>query len=248
VHPTSANGDGARGSVELARIDASGLFEGVVQAAHLPLDYEIEAAYPDGASHRRAIRMPTRRRSASSTCISRPKDGTSSSTTHSVDARVTVGGVSGVRFAVWAPNARGVSVIGDFNFWDGRMHPMRSLGASGIWELFLPDLAEGARYKFEIHAADGELRVKTDPFALQVEGMPGTAAIVYSRRMNGRTANGSPSALDARLTVSRSRSMRSTSVRGGARSKARSSAPKSSASSSPPTSRTSASRTSSCYR
>jgi 1,4-alpha-glucan branching enzyme len=182
VHPTSANGDGARGSVELARIDASGLFEGVVQAARLPLDYEIEAAYPDGASHRARdpyAYAPT----LGELDLHLAAEGRHEQLYDALGARrVTVGGVSGVRFAVWAPNARGVSVIGDFNFWDGRMHPMRSLGASGIWELFLPDLTEGARYKFEIHAADGELRVKTDPFALQVEGMPGTAATVYSRQ------------------------------------------------------------------
>ncbi len=183
VHPASANGNGgARGSVELARIDASGLFEGIVRAARLPLDYEIEAAYPDGASHRSRdpyAYAPT----LGELDLHLAAEGRHEQLYDALGAhQVSVGAVNGVRFAVWAPNARGVSIIGDFNFWDGRMHPMRSLGASGIWELFLPDLAEGARYKFEIHTADGELRVKTDPFARQVETMPGTAAIVYSRQ------------------------------------------------------------------
>ena len=62
-------------------------------------------------------------------------------------------GVSGVQVAVWAPNARRVSVIGDFNRWDGRRHPMRVRGTTGIWELFIPGLGEGALYKFEIKAA-----------------------------------------------------------------------------------------------
>ena len=59
-------------------------------------------------------------------------------------------GVAGTAFAVWAPNAAGVSVVGDFNGWDGRLHPMRSMGGSGIWELFVPEVGEGTRYKFEI--------------------------------------------------------------------------------------------------
>src|SRR5919197_1010147 len=74
-----------------------------------------------------------------------------------------VDGVTGTAFAVWAPNARAISVVGDFNSWDGRLHPMRSLGVSGIWELFVPDLELGARYKFELRTRDGQLRLKADP-------------------------------------------------------------------------------------
>jgi 1,4-alpha-glucan branching enzyme len=77
-----------------------------------------------------------------------------------------VAGVRGVHFAVWAPNARRVSVVGDFNHWDGRVHPMRHRGSSGVWELFLPGLEEGAIYKFEIRARSGPLPfLKADPFA-----------------------------------------------------------------------------------
>ena len=65
-------------------------------------------------------------------------------------------GVFGTSFAVWAPTARSLSVVGDFNSWDGRLHAMRSLGLSGVWELFLPDVGPGARYKYEIVTADGE--------------------------------------------------------------------------------------------
>src|ERR1700690_2330356 len=67
----------------------------------------------------------------------------------------TVEGVRGVHFAVWAPNARNVSVIGDFNDWDGRRHPMGARGTSGIWELFMPDIGEGEIYKFEIKTQQG---------------------------------------------------------------------------------------------
>jgi 1,4-alpha-glucan branching enzyme len=89
-----------------------------------------------------------------------------------------LGGVRGVAFAVWAPSATRVSVVGDFNGWDGRYHPMRSLGASGVWEIFIPDLAEGALYKFEIRDSLGNPRVKTDPYGTRFEGPPGNAAIV----------------------------------------------------------------------
>jgi len=75
-------------------------------------------------------------------------------------------GVAGTAFAVWAPNAKGVRVVGDWNFWDGRVHPMRSLGSSGVWELFIPGVEPGARYKYEIVAADERLTLKADPFAL----------------------------------------------------------------------------------
>ena len=87
-------------------------------------------------------------------------------------------GVRGTAFAVWAPAARSVSVVGDFNSWDGRLHPMRSLGATGIWELFLPDVGAGARYKYEILTADGELVLKADPYAQEAEMPPQTASVV----------------------------------------------------------------------
>ena len=89
------------------------------------------------------------------------------------------GPVIGTAFAVWAPNALGVRVIGDFNYWDGVAHPMRSLGASGIWELFIPGVQAGARYKFQILGRDGIWRSKADPVAAYAEQPPATASIVY---------------------------------------------------------------------
>ncbi len=74
-------------------------------------------------------------------------------------------GVKGVGFAVWAPNARRVSVVGEFNGWDGRLFPMRSLGSSGIWEIFVPGIGSGELYKFEILTREGHLRIKSDPLA-----------------------------------------------------------------------------------
>jgi len=89
-----------------------------------------------------------------------------------------LGGVKGVAFAVWAPAAARVSLIGELNGWDGRYHPMRSIGASGIWEIFIPGLTEGALYKFEIRDSRGGIRIKSDPYGARFEGPPGNAAIV----------------------------------------------------------------------
>jgi 1,4-alpha-glucan branching enzyme len=88
-------------------------------------------------------------------------------------------GVEGVVFRVWAPNAERASVIGDFNRWDGRVHQMSSLGASGVWELFIPGLGAGALYKFELrNRQTGALVAKVDPYARRLEQRPATAAIV----------------------------------------------------------------------
>ncbi len=87
-------------------------------------------------------------------------------------------GVSGVLFAVWAPSATRVSVLGDFNQWDGRRHPMRTRGVSGIWEIFIPHLKPGTLYKFEIRTQDGTLLIKSDPFAFAFEKRPRTAGVV----------------------------------------------------------------------
>ncbi|MEI6463641.1 MAG: 1,4-alpha-glucan branching protein GlgB [Verrucomicrobiota bacterium] len=90
----------------------------------------------------------------------------------------TLEGVPGVSFAVWAPSAARISVVGNFNHWDGRCHPMRSLGSSGVWELFVPGLGEGELYKFELRDQRGEVHLKTDPYGTYFEGPPNNAAIV----------------------------------------------------------------------
>ncbi len=89
-----------------------------------------------------------------------------------------LGEVPGVSFAVWAPNATRVSVVGNFNGWDARYHPMRPLGASGVWELFVPGLGEGELYKFAIWDKAGSMRMKTDPYGTSFEAPPNNAAIV----------------------------------------------------------------------
>ena len=111
--------------------------------------------------------------------------------------------VPGVSFAVWAPNARRVSVVGDFNNWDGRRHMMRLRPEAGVWEIFVPHLIEGDLYKFEIKTRDGQIRLKADPYAFRAELRPETASIVqgiapvYSSRPERKAAN----ALDAPISV-----------------------------------------------
>ena len=93
-----------------------------------------------------------------------------------------IDGVAGASFAVWAPNAQRVSVVGDFNQWDGRCHAMRMLGASGVWEIFIPGVGLGAHYKFEIRDAHGHVKLNTDPFGFFFEVAPKQAAIVWDTK------------------------------------------------------------------
>ncbi|BAJ30844.1 MULTISPECIES: 1,4-alpha-glucan branching enzyme [Kitasatospora] len=94
----------------------------------------------------------------------------------------TVDGVAGTAFAVWAPNAVGVRVIGSFNHWDGTAHPMRSLGSSGVWEVFLPGVGEGERYKYQILTRHGQRLEKADPLARAAQCPPDTASVVTVSR------------------------------------------------------------------
>ena len=87
-------------------------------------------------------------------------------------------GIVGTLFAVWAPNAQRVSVVGDFNYWDGRKHLMESRGSSGVWELFIPGVEAGALYKYELYCQDGMTRMKSDPYAFQMQLRPETASVV----------------------------------------------------------------------
>ena len=91
---------------------------------------------------------------------------------------VEANGVDGVRFAVWAPNARAVSVVGDFNSWERDAHQMRCLGDSGVWEVFVPGIGAGEVYKYEIQTASNETLFKSDPYAFHAEVPPRSASIV----------------------------------------------------------------------
>ncbi|MFN7139193.1 MAG: GlgB N-terminal domain-containing protein, partial [Limisphaerales bacterium] len=91
-----------------------------------------------------------------------------------------IDGIWGTSFAVWAPNAQRISVVGEFNQWDGRRHPMRLLGASGVWEIFIPNVGEGTHYKYEIKDIHGNIVLKTDPYGFFFEAAPKNASIVWN--------------------------------------------------------------------
>jgi 1,4-alpha-glucan branching enzyme len=164
--------------VEATLKDASGLWEALLPQAKLPLDYELEIEYADGTFTVRDpyAFLPT----LGDLDLYLLQQGQLEQLYEKLGAHVReIGGVVGTAFAVWAPNARSVSVVGDFNSWDGRLHPMRSLGSSGIWELFVPGIEEGTTYKFELHTQDGRLRLKADPLAFAAEVPPANASIVH---------------------------------------------------------------------
>src|SRR5271163_2778223 len=161
-------------------IDPAGLFEGSVEGRISIFPYQLEIHYPDGNSitiYDPYSFMPT----LGELDIYLWGEQKDDRAYNKLGAHLReVSGIAGASFAVWAPNARGVSVVGDCNGWDGRLHMMRSLGSSGIWELFIPDVAPGARYKFEIRTPDGGLEIKADPFAAAAELPPATASVVYA--------------------------------------------------------------------
>ncbi len=156
-----------------------GVWEGVVEGEDLPLSYELEVRYPDGNAYTQQdpYRFPP---TIGELDLHLLGEGRHETLYEKLGAHpAEVDGIAGVAFAVWAPSARSVSVVGDWNGWDGRIHPMRSLGASGVWELFLPDVADWAAYRFEIRTQDGSLRVKSDPFAFHTETPPANASKVF---------------------------------------------------------------------
>jgi 1,4-alpha-glucan branching enzyme len=169
-------------AVEAKLKDPDGLWEAMLPKAELPLDYELEVEYPDGSTY--TLRdpysfLPT----LGELDLHLALEGRHEELYARLGAHVrAVQGVVGTSFAVWAPNARGVSVVGDFNSWDGRLHPMRSLGSSGIWELFVPDVEPGTAYKFEIHTPENRLLLKADPLAFATEVPPKTASVVYESK------------------------------------------------------------------
>ncbi|HZD88380.1 MAG TPA: hypothetical protein VE088_10265, partial [Gaiellaceae bacterium] len=170
-------GKAARVEAELK--DPAGLWEALLPKARLPLEYELEVEYPDGNTF--TLRdpyafLPT----LGELDLHLAMEGRHEHLYERLGAHVReIDGVVGTAFAVWAPNARSVSVVGDFNSWDGRLHPMRSLGSSGIWELFVPGVEDGQKYKFEIRTQEGRLRLKSDPVAFHTEVPPANASVVW---------------------------------------------------------------------
>jgi 1,4-alpha-glucan branching enzyme len=170
----------AKPKFELQRIHKGGLFEGVTRSASRVYAYDLVITNQQG--HKRRTRdafsfLPTLGESD----LFLFGKGDERRIYEKLGAQLRViDGVPGVSFAVWAPNAQRVSVVGDFNHWDGRWHPMRLLGASGVWEIFVPGVGEGSHYKFEVRDAHGDIKLKTDPFGFFFEVPPKNAAIVWN--------------------------------------------------------------------
>jgi 1,4-alpha-glucan branching enzyme len=157
-----------------------GLFE-LALPGRTPFPYRLRVTDPDGARREAEdpYRFPLR---LSEFDLHLFNEGTHYRMYERMGAHpVTIDGVRGVGFAVWAPNARRASVVGVFNDWDGRRHPMRPNHASGIWELFIPGLEVGALYKFELLSPTGEPMLKSDPYAFASEVRPDTASIACGR-------------------------------------------------------------------
>ncbi|HTH47228.1 MAG TPA: 1,4-alpha-glucan branching protein GlgB [Candidatus Limnocylindria bacterium] len=174
--------DASKPSFPLERLPNTDVFEGTTGAASAVYAYDLTVT--DEAGQQRKFRdaysfWPT----LGETDLHLFNEGNHRRIYDALGAHLTtLDGVKGVSFAVWAPNARRVSVVGSFNDWDGRRHAMRLLGSSGVWEIFVPDVAEGDLYKFELLDAQGQVVVKTDPFGTFFELPPKQAAIVWDTR------------------------------------------------------------------
>jgi 1,4-alpha-glucan branching enzyme len=181
----------------LQAIDGSGVFSAVIPRRKNPFAYRLRV---DWGTHRQDMEDPYRFPPILGEMdVWLLAEGTHYRPYEKLGAHPTViDGVEGVAFAVWAPNARRVSVVGNFNSWDGRRHTMRARGASGVWEIFIPQLLAGDLYKFEIRTQGGELLLKADPFAFRAELRPDTASVVNalpalaSSSTARRQANGLP--------------------------------------------------------
>ena len=174
--------DRKKPAFELVRVGETAVFEGVTSKATQVYAYDLAITWADGT--RTQGRDPySFWPTVGDTDLHLFNEGNHRALGDVLGAHLTeLDGVPGTAFAVWAPNARRVSVIGSFNQWDGRRHAMRQLGSSGVWEIFVPGVAEGALYKFEILDAHGNLKVNTDPFGAFFEQPPKQAAIVWNTR------------------------------------------------------------------
>lgn len=170
--------EGETKGIPMKKIHSLGIFEEEVKSKSA-FRYQFKVTYPEKITH--LIEDPYRfLPTLSESDLFLIGKGDDHKVYHKLGSHLaTIDGVMGVRFAVWAPSARRVSLVGNHNFWNGRTHPMRLLGASGIWEIFIPGLTAGACYKYEIVGpADETPFLKTDPYALSFEAPPHHAAIV----------------------------------------------------------------------
>jgi 1,4-alpha-glucan branching enzyme len=177
VTPTHEKG---KPRLELEQLDRAGLYEGVTNGATRVYAYDLVITDYQGRVRRTRDPysfLPT----LGETDLYLFGKGDERRIYEKLGAQLrTIDGVPGTSFAVWAPNAQRVSVVGDFNGWDGRYHPMRSLGASGVWELFVPGAGEGTHYKYEVKNIHGDNVLKSDPYGFFFEAAPKNASIVWN--------------------------------------------------------------------
>ncbi len=170
----------SRPTIQLQQLDPAGLYEGTSTSAREVYAYDLVITDYQGATRRTRDPysfLPT----LGETDLFLFGKGDERRIYDKLGAKLRApDGVHGTSFAVWAPNAQRVSVLGDFNGWDGRYHPMRLLGASGVWELFVPGLGEGTHYKYEVKNIHGDLVLKADPFGFFFEAAPKNASIVWN--------------------------------------------------------------------
>jgi 1,4-alpha-glucan branching enzyme len=170
----------SRPEIKLTKIDPAGLFEGLSKKATEIYAYDVVTTWADGSVTQGRDPysfLPT----LGEQDLFLFGQGNEHRIYEKLGAQLrTFDGVHGTAFAVWAPSAKRVSVVGDFNNWDGRTHAMRSLGASGVWEIFIPGVGEGAHYKYEMVTAHDALMLKADPYAFYCEAAPKNASIVWN--------------------------------------------------------------------
>jgi 1,4-alpha-glucan branching enzyme len=172
--------EGRKRALAMKPLGIQGLFGAWLPGKDFPISYEFTYTFEDGAQWRTADPynfLP----SIGDLDLWLLSEGNHLRTYRKFGAQLReFNGVEGVSFCVWAPNARRVSVIGDFNLWNGQVNPMRSMGGSGVWELFIPGVRENAGYKFEILTNDGHLRQKADPYSFGFDLRPSTHSKVVN--------------------------------------------------------------------
>ncbi|MCU1607358.1 MAG: glgB [Modestobacter sp.] len=182
VGVTIVDQDGGR--YEATQVHDGGIYQ--ARLPHQPGDYRVEVVYPDGEGGTATYLVDDPYRwlpTLGQLDQHLIREGRHEQLWTVLGAHLrgfdTPGGpVEGVSFAVWAPNARGVKVTGDFDYWEARAYPLRSLGSSGVWEIFIPGVQVGTRYRFHVLGADGQWRVKSDPMAFATEVPPSNASVV----------------------------------------------------------------------
>ncbi|MGD9904802.1 MAG: 1,4-alpha-glucan branching protein GlgB [Vicinamibacterales bacterium] len=165
--------------VPMTRCHDAGVFEAHLAVPFDGFDYRLQVTRPDGSAA--TIDDPYRYGSLFGALDAHLwREGTHQRAYEALGARCRrVGDADGVHFAVWAPNAARVSVVGDFNGWDARVHPMRLLAEAGVWEIFVPGVGPGPRYKFDVLDGSGHSTLRADPFARRAESPPATASVVW---------------------------------------------------------------------